>query len=84
MNLSLSSIVISLVVGIVGLAVVFFYQRWLNKPVDDEDIDYDIADDDDEGNDMQNKAQYILGYVLFGLWTAISLFALIAKLTGKA
>mgnify|MGYP006324837389 FL=1 len=84
MNLSLSSIVISLVVGIVGLAVVFFYQRWLNKPVDDEDIDYDIDEDDDEGNDVQNKAQYILGYVLFGLWTAISLFALIAKLTGKA
>lgn len=84
MNLSLSSIVISLVVGIVGLAVVFFYQRWINKPVDEEDVDYDINDDDDEGNDMQNKAQYVLGYVLFGLWTAISLFALIAKLTGKA
>lgn len=79
MNLSLSSIVISLVVGIVGLALVFFYQRWINKPVDEEDVD-----DDDEGNDMQNKAQYVLGYVLFGLWTAISLFALIAKLTGKA
>ena len=84
MNLSLSSIVISLVVGIVGLAIVFFYQRWINKPVDEEDVDYDIGDDDDEGNDMQNKAQYVLGYVLFGLWTAISLFALIAKLTGKA
>lgn len=84
MNLSLSSIVISLVVGIVGLALVFFYQRWINKPVDEEDVDYDIDDDDNEGNDMQNKAQYVLGYVLFGLWTAISLFALIAKLTGKA
>lgn len=84
MNLSLSSIIISLVVGIVGLALVFFYQRWINKPVDDEDVDYDIDEEDNEGNDMQNKAQYVLGYVLFGLWTVISLFALIAKLTGKA